>query len=153
MIFRFGLTFLGREITMQKRLCEHCGHELYQFDDYNNEGWHCPNNCDFEIGCKKYEERFPFELEVADMVECSNSTSDNLPNIASVKTTHCWYCKGTVIRLPQNQDPPYGHFCPICSHSLRFHPLLGQGKPMDQALRYSSRLTKNQSIKYLPSFP
>jgi hypothetical protein len=125
---------------MKKRLCGHCGHELQEFDIYGNEGWHCPNDCAFEMACKKAEEILPFEIEAADLVRASNDTSasQEYTTPVTVKTSHCWYCKGTVFRLTQNQDPPYGHFCSICGHSLRFHPLLGQGAPHDQALRFSA---------------
>ena len=114
---------------MQKKFCEHCGHELDEFDKYGNEGWNCPNDCAFEKGCE--EDRKTFVPDDADISDNQNGLSNPQPIMAhvEVKTSHCWNCKGIVVRLPQHQDPPYGHFCPGCGHSLRFHPILGQGGP------------------------
>lgn len=50
------------------------------------------------------------------------------------ETTYCWNCYGTVIRNPALQDGPYGHFCPQCGHSLRYHPVYGEGRRQAQII-------------------
>jgi hypothetical protein len=123
---------------MEKKVCEHCGGELVEFDEYGNQGWHCPKDCEFEIQCQIAQEMPPDDPEAYDMIWLSNnvftSQGDAVP--AYVQTSPCWNCRSTVFRLPEKQDYPYGHFCPGCGLSLRFHPILGQGAKYDQALRF-----------------
>jgi hypothetical protein len=122
---------------MEKRVCEHCGGELVEFDEYGNQGWHCPKDCEFIMACKKWEEDLPFEIEAAEIAGLAHSASDTTPivAVAAVKETHCWSCSSTVLRLPQYDDYPYGHFCTSCPHSLRDHPIFGVGGSMDLALK------------------
>lgn len=119
---------------MQKKSCEHCGHELDEFDKYGNEGWNCPNDCAFEKGCE--EDRKTFVPDDDDISDNQNGLSNPQPIMAhvEVKKSHCWNCKGVVVRLPQCQDSPYGHICPSCRHSLRDNPIFGEGGPCDRAL-------------------
>lgn len=125
---------------MDKMFCEHCGHELYEFDINGNQAWNCPNDCDFEIACKEAKEEAQFEIE-ADQIACSKAGLVAHVFLApnNVKTTNCWYCERTLSRLTENQDPPYGHFCPSCGHSLRDNPIYGVGGPRDRALYFTLR--------------
>jgi hypothetical protein len=105
---------------MEKRFCEHCKSELSEYEMNGNYGWHCPNDCDFEIACKKYEAEFiPDEIP---------------PDDQEISQTTCWYCYKHFFRLEKLQDHPYGHFCPYCHHSLRDNPIYGEGRPRDCAL-------------------
>jgi hypothetical protein len=107
---------------MQKRLCKHCEHELYEVDDLGNPGWWCPNNCITKIAMEKNAEEF--------------IPDDVVPNRQEVDRTNCWYCDKRFLRLPELQDSPYGHFCPYCRHSLRDNPIYGVGKPRDSSVSF-----------------
>ena len=122
-------------------VCEHCGTELDPFDHRGNEGWICPNDCAFWNAVKQLhnEENAKSKQQIAAEAE-DMFNGHSYPT--TVKQTHCWtfkadgtHCPGVVKRTLEVQDGPYGHFCPECRHSLRYHPYYGQGRPGDKALR------------------
>jgi hypothetical protein len=123
------------------QVCEHCGRERDQFDRCGNEVWNCPNDCDFEKFVEKgrNEEAAKSDEQIAAEAE---DMLNGLLDQAEVKHTHCWtsmadgsHCPGKVERTSDSQDGSYGHFCPVCGHSLRYHPHYGEGCPGDMALK------------------
>ena len=94
--------------------------------------------------CKCWLDDIPKETENsgAQKVTESEDMINGQLHPAGVKQTHCWtfradntHCPGVVARTLDVQDGPYGHFCPECRHSLRYHPYYGQGRPGDLALK------------------
>lgn len=122
-------------------VCEHCDKELDPFDKYGNEVWNCPKDCDFENAAKKVINEEAAKSEAQKAAEDEDMVNGVLDQ-AAVKQTHCWtpnadgsHCPGKVERTFDVQDGPYGHFCPECGHSLRYHPHYGEGCPGDMALK------------------
>ena len=123
------------------RVCEHCGKEKDPFDKYGNEGWICPNECEVEKLIDEYRNEEAAKSDEQLAAEAEDMLNGQL-HLAAVKQTHCWtskadgtHCPGVVERTLDAQDGPYGHFCPECRHSLRYHPYYGQGRPGDKALK------------------
>ena len=121
-------------------VCKHCGTELDPLDIHGNEDWNCPYDCDFEKAAEELrnEEAAKSDEQLAAEAEAMLNGHWDL---ATVKQTHCWFsqadgsnCPGKVKRTFDAQDGPYGHFCPECGHSLRYHPIYGEGRPGDRAL-------------------
>jgi hypothetical protein len=87
---------------MKERFCEHCGHELREFDDYNNQVWNCPNDCDFEVASAKAMDGFfpddNFEPTAPDMEyqgadDESYDDEDASPNPITDPTDAIWPSK------------------------------------------------------------
>ena len=122
-------------------VCEYCGAELDRFDHRGNEGWICPNDCAFWklVEDIRNDEIAKSEEQIA--AEAEDIINGHLYS-ARVRQTHCWtfradgtHCPGIVKRTLEVQDGPYGHFCPECGHSLRYHKYYGEGQPGDKALK------------------
>jgi hypothetical protein len=122
--------------------CERKGVELDSIDDNFLQvvGWCCPVDCDF-IDCPEYpyEKMSDQEIELTYEATLGATFGDD-----TIRISHCWTstakgkrCPGTIQRTEETRDGDYGNFCPVCGHSLRYHPELGEGKPKDQKKRWS----------------
>jgi hypothetical protein len=114
-------------------ICKKCDSKRDPFDEFGNPYDTCPKKCEFEDS----DPMSPEELAQDGMDLINSDLTYDL-----TKTSHCWttwsygsLCPGVVLRTPQTADPPYGHFCPECGSSLRYHPHYGKGKLGDLALR------------------
>lgn len=112
--------------------CKDCRSKRDQFDEYNNPDWTCPNGCDEASRDPLTPEEVAIEFQ--DLV-------DNDPYPELTETSHCWtirpdgsHCPGVVLRTPHTEDYPYGNRCPVCDHSLRYHPYYGKRKQDDMEL-------------------
>jgi hypothetical protein len=113
--------------------CHKCGSELDPYDQFGNPYATCSKGCESES-------KDPMSPE--ERLQDDKDSLNNDLHIDFTKTSHCWtpgpggfLCPGVVLRTPQTADPPYGHFCPECGSSLRYHPHYGKGKSGDLALR------------------
>jgi hypothetical protein len=126
-------------------VCEYCGTELDQFDHRGNEGWVCPKDCAFWKMVEKLRNEENTKSDAQKLAE-SEDFINGLEYPSIVKQTHCWtfredgtHCPGIVTRTPDTEDSPYGHRCPECDHSLRYHKHYGEGGPGDLAQRYPNK--------------
>ena len=113
-------------------ICQKCGSKRDPFDQNGNPYDTCPKGCELE-------DRDPMSPEECDQVVENLGNVD--PDFELTKTSNCWTtvsygspCPGVVLRTPQTADPPYGHFCPECGHSLRDNPIYGVGGPRDRGV-------------------
>ncbi len=133
--------------------CKYCGSELGVLDGFGNTVWICPNDCAFlkaweEENARSEAERRSMheDMPVVEPAAGQGNMYEDMLAVegdeVSIRHSHCWTytargnpCPGTVLRVIEAQDGPYGHFCPVCGHSLRYHYHLGEGKPGDMARR------------------
>jgi len=77
------------------------------------------------------------------LINDSKNYLAELPFLFSwIPTAHCWQekCNRALInRLRTVDDEVYGHYCPNCQQSLRFHPFFGEEKEYDIG-NYSCRV-------------
>ena len=122
-------------------VCEFCGTKMLEFDGYGNEFLHCPNDCSFWDACVRFTKE-----EAEKSPEQRQSEYDDymaaVGQQADLKITNCWHCQRIFTRTEQNQDVPYGNFCPECNHSLRYHPIYGEGGPEDMKWKAKFLLAK-----------
>jgi hypothetical protein len=130
-------------LTMPK-----CERKRVELEPVENEfleviGWFCPIDCEFENCPEHYvdplQQMSDKEIEAMHDAALAATFPDD-----TIKTSNCWVfryngskCPGVVERTEETRDAPYGNFCPVCGHSLRYHPELGEGKPKDMAKRWS----------------
>jgi hypothetical protein len=117
-------------------ICNDCFTELITVDAHGNES--CPKLCWLRNAVDPLSNEENENSGVQKAAESEDKLNGHLQP-ASVKQTHCWtsrggiHCPGIVKRTLEVQDGPYGHFCPECGHSLRYHKYYGEGRPGDKA--------------------
>ena len=123
---------------MRKRYCYHCGKVFYGRKIFINpmreiDSIYCSDKCDEEATHLDVSEDVgllePEPDQYTNPTNMPSSPSNNSPQY--VQTVNCWYCKKILSRLPQFADPPYGHKCQSCGHSLRDNPSYGEGASLD----------------------
>jgi len=108
--------------------CKHCGSqmEITEMSQDGSIGYQCPKNCTIEKAMEEHN-----QLEDITLIEIA--FIDEYRKVI----THCWKCQYDPIeRREDNRDGDYGHFCPVCGYSLRYHKLFGEGMPRDMGKRF-----------------
>lgn len=125
-------------------VCEYCGKELtklIEFDYQGNEVWECPNDCAFLRASERIKQQEDAKSHDELVAEYEILLARYIADTTK-QSTHCWtfrrdgtHCPGVIYRTEETWDRPYGNFCPVCGHSLRYHPYYGQGCPGDLGKR------------------
>ena len=119
--------------TPEAPRCPYCKEEMtVTIDEFGDTITFCENDCAFWETAR--------ELEKLQELKGYEEGPPPPPwAIRDIQTSHCWvvengrHCPGTVVRVKEKADYPYGHFCPVCGMSLRYHKYWGEGKPGDRA--------------------
>ena len=109
---------------MEVNICKKCGSVKDPTDGNGNPGPFCPNECEYDSTDVPFEPINDEEMEA--MAEACHKWA-----YPKEEKTTCWVCGTGIDRSICAPDHPYGHHCPNCGASLRFHPKYGVGNSKD----------------------
>jgi len=149
--------------------CERCGATLILDPSDRMDDYYCPKECsqviDRENRMKEEAQKSP-EQRSAESEDAIAAYIKELYDTQILKQTYCWVLNcprseamtlktgknpGPFTRTPENSDEQYGHFCPDCGKSLRYHHFFGKNKIYDrgnpQCVNAWGALTKQEKAQ------